>query len=409
MTTKIIYCAPIFGYPPIGGPELKVVNVLVALSNNYQVKLILWKQVNNPEFRVFLESRNIEVIYLERAEFKNLKIESRILTGKFLTAYRLIRHRFSFELQRDRKSIARTISSVADVYKTKVVWFSYANYFTPQFIALRKNRRNLILIADTDSVSSRYSLRGLPFVRFRQKIKLARTGLKEVYNEFRLMSYSTILTAVSEIDAKYYSRLKPSASVAVAYNVVNQNDYELTKITDAERFIIITGSFGHFDSPMDHGTRWFIENVWPLVRSNHPAVRLRIVGKNSNLVWGNLNQEGIDVLGWVPSTKPHISSAVACAVPLWFESGTRYKILEAGILKTPVVTTTLGAEGLDVKDGLDLYIADNPDLFALRLSQILSRGPETEFCERLYRKVLDRYSTSRLEEQVRNIVKMVSS
>lgn len=409
MTTKIIYCAPLFGYPPIGGPELKVVNVLVALSNNYQVKLILWKQVNNPEFRVFVESRNIEVIYLERSEFKNLKIESRILTGKFLTAYRLIRHRFSFELQRDRKSIARTISSVADVYKTKVIWFSYANYFTPQFIALRRNRRNLILIADTDSVSSRYSLRGLPFVRIRQKIKLARTGLKEVYNEFRLMRYSTILTAVSEIDAKYYSRLKPSVSVAVAYNVVNQSDYELTKITDAERFIIITGSFGHFDSPMDHGTRWFIENVWPLVRSNHPAVRLRIVGKNSNLVWGNLNQEGIDVLGWVPSTKPHISSAVACAVPLWFESGTRYKILEAGILKTPVVTTTLGAEGLDVKDGLDLYIADNPDLFALRLSQILSRGPEIEICERLYRKVLDRYSTSHLEEQVRNIVKTVSS
>ena len=171
MKRNIIYCAPVFGYPAIGGPELKVKNILISLSNNYDVKLILWKKMDSPEFTKFVCEKNIEVFYVQRREFRNLGLNSRILSGKALTAWRLIRHKLAFEVARDRKVVAQSILSIANQTRTDLVWFSYSNYNVGQFLVLRKHGKFLKLIADTDSVSSRYTLRGIPFVGKKKKIQ----------------------------------------------------------------------------------------------------------------------------------------------------------------------------------------------------------------------------------------------
>lgn len=68
---------------------------------------------------------------------------------------------------------------------------------------------------------------------------------------------------------------------------------------------------------------------------------------------------------------PYLKHADVAIVPLWFESGTRYKIIEAAACKVPIVSTTLGAEGLPVKNGEHLFIADTPEAFAIAISRVL--------------------------------------
>jgi|LauGreDrversion4_2_1035121.scaffolds.fasta_scaffold16427_5 glycosyltransferase involved in cell wall biosynthesis len=409
MKRNVIYCAPVFGYPAIGGPELKVKNILISLSNNYDVKLILWKKMDSPEFTKLVHEKNIEVFYVKRREFKNLGLNSRILSGKALTAWRLIRHRLAFEVTRDRKVVAQSILSVASQTMTDLVWFSYSNYNVGQFLVLRKHGKFLKLIADTDSVSSRYTLRGIPFVGKKMKIKLMYEGYREIQKEIKLVNSCDTLTAVSEVDLEFYSSISKSKNTTLAYNVVDTSDYKNEKVDVISKYLIITGSFGHFDSPMDHGTRWFIESVWPQVRLNHPDLRLRIVGKNSDAVWSGLSEPDIDVFGWVPDTTPHIANAAVCIVPLWFESGTRYKILEAGMLKTPVVSTSLGAEGLNVQDEIELLIADRPDHFARQVVRVIDTELGRILSENLYRKVINHYSIKSLDKQVISAVNLAST
>ena len=196
MKKKVIYCAPIFGYPAIGGPELKAQNVLISLSNVYEVKLILWKNIESPEFSRFLQERKIELFHVERRDFKSLEIQSKLLSGKFLTAWRLFRHKLAFEVARDRRIVAQSIISIAKHVNTDIVWFSYSNYHTDQFLMLRKYGKNLKLVADTDSVSSRYTMRGIPFVAVRKKMKLLKTGIREISNEAQLVKNSNILNRI---------------------------------------------------------------------------------------------------------------------------------------------------------------------------------------------------------------------
>jgi glycosyltransferase involved in cell wall biosynthesis len=183
----------------------------------------------------------------------------------------------------------------------------------------------------------------------------------------------------------------------------------INKIDPSPQYLIITGSFGHFDSPMDQGTRWFVQSVWPQVKLKLPNLRLWIVGKNSDVVWSGLNEEDIEVFGWVPDTKPLIANAVACIVPLWFESGTRYKILESGLLKTPVVSTTLGAEGLKVEDEVDLLIANRPEHFAQQIVRLMNSNLSKTLSENLYSKVTNFYSIESLEVQVIKTINLTST
>ena len=89
---------------------------------------------------------------------------------------------------------------------------------------------------------------------------------------------------------------------------------------------------------------------------------LTITGNHANLPLPTA--EGITLTGFVDDVRPLIASAAVCIVPLWQGGGTRLKILEAMALRTPVVTTSKGAEGLDAEHGVHLLIADEPAAFA---------------------------------------------
>lgn len=142
--------------------------------------------------------------------------------------------------------------------------------------------------------------------------------------------------------------------------------------------------------PNVDAVRWFCAEVMPLVRRASPDFRFVICGSRPTAAVRALDRiPGVSVLGRVPDTRPYLREAALAVVPLRAGSGTRLKVLEALALGRPVVSTTLGCEGLDVVDGRHVVLADSAAGFADRVVGLLARPTERERLARAGRRLAE--------------------
>lgn len=129
--------------------------------------------------------------------------------------------------------------------------------------------------------------------------------------------------------------------------------------------------------PNEDAALYFCREILPLVRRELvDGVTLDIVGKGpSQRVRDLAKSDRVTVVGGVPTVEPHYAAADFVVVPIRYGGGTRIKILEALALGRPVVSTTIGAEGLDLRNGADILLADTPKDFA-RHCVALARDPD---------------------------------
>ena len=126
--------------------------------------------------------------------------------------------------------------------------------------------------------------------------------------------------------------------------------------------------------PNIDGMRFFCAEVWPLVLRRFPECTLSIVGREPTREIKALAAEDhrIRVTGTVPDVRPYLWESAVSIVPLRIGGGTRMKIYEAMAARLPVVSTTIGAEGLDIDPPRDIRIADSPADFAAQCIDLLS-------------------------------------
>ena len=139
--------------------------------------------------------------------------------------------------------------------------------------------------------------------------------------------------------------------------------------------IVFTGSMDWM--PNEDGMAFFVDEVLPLVERAVPDATLTIVGRNPTARVRALGEgrSRVTVTGTVPDVRPYLEAASVVVVPLRVGGGTRIKIYEAMGMERAVVSTTIGAEGLDVADGEHIVLADDPASFADAVIALL-RSPE---------------------------------
>jgi glycosyltransferase involved in cell wall biosynthesis len=137
------------------------------------------------------------------------------------------------------------------------------------------------------------------------------------------------------------------------------------------RTLLFFGTMNYF--PNLDGMRYFLDEVWPIIERARPDVRLKIVGPNPAPEILARRGPRIEVAGLVDDLRPHLSSAAASIVPLRVGGGTRLKIVEAMGMAKAIVSTTLGAEGIDVTSGRDILIADTPQDFADAVCRVIDQ------------------------------------
>jgi len=128
--------------------------------------------------------------------------------------------------------------------------------------------------------------------------------------------------------------------------------------------LVFTGSMDWL--PNEDAIAFFAERILPIIALSRPLVKLTVVGRNPSARLRELAAADarITVTGRVDDVRPYIDRAAAYVVPLRIGGGTRLKIYEAMAMAKPVISTTIGAEGLPLRDGKDLLIADEPEAFA---------------------------------------------
>jgi glycosyltransferase involved in cell wall biosynthesis len=131
--------------------------------------------------------------------------------------------------------------------------------------------------------------------------------------------------------------------------------------------LLFTGTLGY--PPNAEAALWFAEQVLPRLDGD---VRLRIIGREPPPAVARLGERpNVAVTGWVEDLRPELAAAAVVVAPLRSGGGTKLKVIEALAAGRPVVTTTVGAEGIDVRDGEHLLIADTPDAFAAAVRRLL--------------------------------------
>jgi glycosyltransferase involved in cell wall biosynthesis len=179
--------------------------------------------------------------------------------------------------------------------------------------------------------------------------------------ERRIFARTPFATAVSEEDAVIL-RAFGCARVAVVENGVDLGSYAPRPESDAEpRSLVFTGSLDW--RPNQDAARWFAERVHPVLRRDG-AYRLAVVGRRPPAGFGATFPQEIAIVADVEDIRPHLAKASIVVAPLRVGGGSRLKILEAFAAGRPVVSTTLGAEGLAVENGRHLVLADEPEAFA---------------------------------------------
>jgi polysaccharide biosynthesis protein PslH len=156
--------------------------------------------------------------------------------------------------------------------------------------------------------------------------------------------------------------------------------------------------------PNEEGVKWFIRDVWPVIKRQFPRVQLRLVGRKSD---GYLTKLGPDIvgLGWLEDPGEEIATWSGMIVPIKVGGGTRVKMAEGFARKCPVVATTVGAFGYEVQNGEEILLADRTTDFASACLMLL-RNPQLgeALSDRAHKRFLERWTWSSFESTIGTVV-----
>lgn len=149
---------------------------------------------------------------------------------------------------------------------------------------------------------------------------------------------------------------------------------------------------------------WFSNEVWPRIRRAVPEARLIIAGDETDDLGISSKKFGIETLGFVENLAPIYAAAMLAICPIYRGSGTRIKIIEAAVNGRPVVSTTLGAEGLEFKPGTEIILEDDVIGFADACIQLLQDPARAaQIGHAAMRRALSAYQESRIADRLRAI------
>lgn len=182
----------------------------------------------------------------------------------------------------------------------------------------------------------------------------------------------TRVVAVSERDAKMFEKNDGLTTVRAIPTGVDLDFFSWQAPADGVPTVVFTGSMD-WEANVD-GIRFYIDEVWPRVRARLPSALLRVIGKNPPAALVQHDVPGVSFTGFVDDVRDHARGAQAFVIPLRVGGGTRIKAFEAMAMGLPVVSTSIGIEGLDVEDGTHFLRADGAEPLADATLRLIADG-----------------------------------
>jgi len=389
---RVLFVSSWFPSPPTNGSELRVHNLLRVLAAAHEVTLASFS--DRPE----LDRRCAAV--------RDLCVDVRVVPRRHFNPHSR-RARFGF-LSASPRSIVDTHSAemarlIEQLLNEKSHDLAIASQlgsaaYAPYFGATPALFDEVELAMLYDPLTHSHS----PVERFRHRL----TWLKHCRYLSRLLPRFRACTVVSRQERELLRAAAPAyESIEIVPNFVKWDDYRDVRAEPRRARMIFAGSLSY---EANHGAvAWFLAEVYPLVRTHLPEVELVITGESESCELPAA--ENVLRTGLVDDVRPWIASSWLSISPTRIGGGTRVKILESMALGTPVVATSKGAEGLEVRADEHVLIADDAPAFAAAVLRLLSDPSlRARLSDNGRRLVRERYEAGRIGPRFLEVAERVA-
>ncbi|MBN1598292.1 MAG: glycosyltransferase family 4 protein [Bacteroidales bacterium] len=287
------------------------------------------------------------------------------------------------------------LDKICGTFKPDVVFWDY--YYYGQYISYFK-KKGIPVVYGTHNVQSRLTLQE-PAKKLREKLARLIIFLFMRLHELFYFKKADAIIAVSTHDYNFYSKRFPSVKSYVIPNFLIEDDYSIPDVIK-EGYIIMTGNFGAYQNKQ--GLKWFLDNVW------HEDLLLKtklvVAGRSSDVVFRELSMnnsyKNVEAVGGIEDMKPYIAKAKLSIVPLLHGSGTRLKCIESMALKTQLISTSQGAEGIEHNGSI--LIANNPESFKKMIMDVLEN--KLDKTQEAYNIFISKYSLTSSTKMLNQII-----
>lgn len=295
---------------------------------------------------------------------------------------------------RYNKKIEARLKKLVDEFQPEIIIFSKLPQ-TP-YLKTLKSYSDAYLILDLDESSQRV-MNSLGSIIDHPVSKLLNMKIFESICKYEtsILTEFNKIWVCSNLEVQHLKeQYGQDLLVANIPNSIDLKNYVLS-IERKNTTVIYPADFGYF--PNDHASKFIVSELLPLMKSFH----FKFVGTNIPKWMLELKINNVEIVENVPSMAPHLSEAGIMVIPLKAGAGTRLKALEAFASKLPVVSTQLGIEGFDVKDGQHVLIAETPEEFAKQCNRLIIDSQLcTTLTENAYRFAEDYFSSSSLRKLI---------
>ena len=372
---KVLFLAPLLPYPPRSGAAIRNLNLIRGLAQHHEVTLLAFADRPAGPTSARPPGRDAE-----RAAPPELLALCREVVAVDLPARS--RPRRLFDLLLPPPDLARRLASpaMAKAARTLAAQRSFdvvhVGGLEMAEVGLALRGRAAVVL---DEHNAEYVLQRRAF---ENELRLGGSPVGALYSlvqwwklrryEARACRLADGVMAVSEADGQALLALAAGIRLAVVPNSVDTQEYSpRPRPPGGPPTLVFTGKMDF--RPNVDAVVWFCREALPLVRAEAPDVRFRIVGRDPTEVVRRLGRlPGVEVVGAVADDRPYVAGAHVFVVPMRVGGGVRIKVLQAMAAGAPVVSTTLGLEGIAARPGEHLLVADRPADFARAVLGLLA-------------------------------------
>lgn len=357
---KILYVAPFAFVPPTSGATIRMFQLLSHLASRHEVTVV----GHGTEADASAVARSLPSVCGVHLVPQSRAGSSRRLGQLRAILSRSSYHEFSLVGAEIRRTIARV--SAAEGFDAVHAAMSQMGPLLAGHAALKvADAQNI----EHDVFRRNYETLAVGFRKLHYWLEWKKHRREELANWKRM----DLVLATSERDARMIGDLAPDVQCRILPNGVDVCAFVPSGADPEPRTLVFTGTMDYL--PNLDGIEWFVDQVFPRVLRSLPDARLLIVGKNPPPSLQRRASRNVVVTGLVDDIRPWVSRATACVVPLRAGGGTRLKVLEAFAMGKPLVSTTMGCEGIDVAEADAALLADTPPAFAAAVVRVLTDAP----------------------------------
>lgn len=388
---KILHLMPYCPVPPIFGGALRIYHMLKTMAERHDVTVMMYGSEEDRQRMIAAFGGRLRAVHaipqLWFARFRRL--------GQL---YALCSNQSFFRFLTHRKEMQELLYRILERERFDIVQSEF-----PMMASFDIPAGNAVKIMDAHNVE---------FDNYRRMWQNVRSLVRRAhyYREYRKL-FEEELGACRKQDALFVTSTRDKELFDVhvqdipKYIIPNGVDtaYFSTHSQEAEpHTLVFTGMMAYV--PNYDGMLYFLDTIFPLIQQQIPNVKIYIVGNRPPKELLRRCSSSVIVTGFVQDVRPYIDRASVYVVPLRMGGGTRLKVLEAMAMRKPIVTTTVGCEGIDVRNGETAFIADQPEEFAGRVIELLrSSALREQFVQQGLELVKSTYDWTVIGQQMHNV------